>query len=91
MTRLFPSTALSQAQACPSPLAGAEQNGRVALTIGLGLPRGGYQQEPAIIDTGSPGTYLVLSQIQGTAFQNSGLLTQITFPFVADTTSPTSR
>jgi hypothetical protein len=88
MRGTFPASAQTTATACLPPLTAAEQDGRVAVTIGLGLAVGGYRPESAIIDTGSPSTYMAQSTLDGTAFVPAGPVTQILFPLVHNLTVP---
>ena len=72
----------NRAAMCPPALQGAITGARIALTIGLGMPGGGYKPEPAIVDTGSPATYLMADQLAGTAFVATGAMTNIIFPLI---------
>lgn len=72
---------VNDARQCPPQLQGHIQGARISLTIGLGLPGGGYKPEPSIVDTGSPATYVMADQLPGTAFVRSNVATQVIFPF----------
>lgn len=67
---------------CPPPLQGVETGERVAVTLGLGTSTG-YRSESAMIDTGAPMSWALVSQLQGTAWHPVGGLSSILFPLVA--------
>jgi hypothetical protein len=86
MAGTFSAAALRAAVTCPVPLRGqVTAGGRIAVTIGIGTG-GGFRPEPAIVDTGSPDTYVLASQLQG--WRPAGPLGRILFPLWGDLLLP---
>lgn len=65
---------------CPPTLQGTVVGSRVALTLGLPTANG-YKAEPAIVDSGSPSTYVLGPQVSGTTLVYTGALSSALFPF----------
>jgi hypothetical protein len=83
MSSFFSPAALAKAEGCPAPLQGTvTASGRIALTVGLGLPGGGWKAVPFIIDTGSPVMIVHSTYLAGTAWQPDGVVGTLLLPFV---------
>jgi hypothetical protein len=82
MSSFFSQAALAKTEGCPAPLQGTVTMGkRIALTVGLGLPGGGWKAVPFVIDTGSPVMVVHSKYLAGTAWKPDGVVGTLTFPF----------